>query len=36
MITLGKIFGHQKYKKIQKNAKNTQYAYKVHNKEKIG
>lgn len=38
MITLGKYLrvGHQKYKKIQKNSKNTQYAYKVHNKEKIG
>lgn len=35
MITLGKIFTSWT-SKVQKNTKNTQYAYKVHNKEKIG
>lgn len=35
MITLGKIFTSWTSKE-QKNTKNTQYAYKVHNKEKIG
>lgn len=35
MITLGKIFTSWT-SKVQKNTKNTQYTYKVHNKEKIG
>lgn len=35
MITLGKIFTSWT-SKVQKNTKNTQYAYKVHNKGKIG
>lgn len=38
MITLGKIFTSwtSKVQKNRKNTKNTRYAYKVHNKEKIG
>lgn len=35
MITLGKIFTSWT-SKVQKNTKNIRYAYKVHNKEKIG
>lgn len=34
MITLGKIFTSWT-SKVQKKTQNTQYTYKVHNKEKI-